>query len=74
MHYYNMQSDQIAEMHARIRELEEVSASAELSLEAAMDEIEEGRERERRLACAVIGFATVAMLAILEAGWLAMGR
>lgn len=74
MHYYNIQSEQIGEMSARIRELEEINASAELSLEAALDEIEEGLHRERRLSLAVIGFATVAMLAIMEAGWLAIGR
>lgn len=74
MHYYNIQSEQIGEMSARIRELEEINASTELALDVAWDEIEQGRERERRLSLAVIGFATVAMLAILEAGWLAMGR
>lgn len=73
MHYYNMQSDQISEMHARIKELEkeleEVNASSELMFAAAWDEIDESRERERRMLWTAMVFATVAMLAIWVACW-----
>lgn len=50
-HYYSIQSDQIAEMRTRIRELEEMLASAELALDVAWDEVQEARGRERRLLC-----------------------
>lgn len=56
---------------SRIRELEEQLASAELALDIAWDEIEEGRGRECRWRLTAIGFGVVAALAI---GQLAMGR
>lgn len=75
MHYYdNMQGDQIAEMSKRIRELEEINASVELALDVAWDEIEEGRQRECRLIWTVMGFGLLAMVAIINASWQAVGR
>ena len=69
MHYYNLQSDHIAEMHARIKELEEVNLTQEVQMAALMDEIDECREREYRLTWVTVAFAAVAMLAILVACW-----
>lgn len=70
MHYFNSQA---GDVYARVRELEEQLASAELALDVAWDEIERGRGREQRLCLVVFGFATVAVVAIIKATWLAMG-
>lgn len=74
MHYYNMQSEQIAQMDIRIKELQEANASLDLALDLALDEIESGRGRERRLLYTVVAFGMVAVLAIMRACWLEMGR
>lgn len=61
-------------MRTRIRELEEMLASAELALDVAWDEIEECRGRERRLLWTVVGFGMVAAVAIANTCWMAAGR
>lgn len=70
MHYYNMQSDQIAEMHARIRELEDrARATAALMLEAAC-EINASHKRERNLKFALAFAVAIAVVALKAlAGW-----
>lgn len=73
MHYYT-QADVEAKMRTRIRELEEIAASAELELGVAWDEIDDGRQRERRLLWTVIALGTVAVIAVAKVSWMAMGR
>lgn len=72
MHYY-VKDKYAADMHARIRELEEQLASAELGFDVAWDEVERGRGREQRLCLVIFGLGTVAVVAIMKASWLAMG-
>lgn len=69
MHYYNLQSDQISEMHARIKELEEQNLTMEVALANSYDAIDECQERERRMQWTAMVFATVAVLAIWVACW-----
>ncbi len=74
MHYYNMQSDHILAMSARIRDLEDKLASAELGFDVAWDEVQQSRGRERRLLWTAIGLGVVAAVAITQVGLLAAGR
>lgn len=67
MHYFNDQvSWHIDRLQARICELEDKLASAELGYDVARDEVWMGRDRERRLLWAAVGLGMVAMLAIVR--------
>lgn len=69
MHFYT-QSDRFEAMSKRIRELEEICASAEIALEMAWDEVDALHGRERRLTWTVMAFGLLAVVAIIQA----MGR
>lgn len=73
MHYYTQQTaEYIERMQARVRELEEQLVSAELVIAQALDQIDEGLGRERRLMWTVLGFGSVMTIAIMKCSWMAM--
>lgn len=73
MHHYSTK-DYVDSLHASLRELEGKLASAELGLDVAWDEIERGRDRERRLLWTAISLGVVAVVAIVKVSWLAIER